>query len=84
VVARFVYSAANQPCAWLGVPASQSAARCRNLTRSIHGNCHRRKIDSTVAIRKIENFVLGLPGHSPLEPDLIATVKNSSVKSPIA
>jgi hypothetical protein len=84
VVARFIYSVANQPCAWLGEPVSPSAAGCRNLTRSIHGNCHRRNIDATVAIRKIENFVLGLPSLLPLEPDLIATMKNSSVKFPIA
>jgi hypothetical protein len=53
-----------------------------NPTHSIHGNCHRRNIDATVAIQKIENFVLGLPSLLPLELDLIATAKTAPSNLP--
>ena len=68
MAARSIYSAANQTCPRPRVRVSQCAARCSNCALSIHGNCHRQNIDATVAIRKIENFVLGGAGFLPLAP----------------
>jgi hypothetical protein len=64
------------------MPVGQCVARCSNFAPTIHRNCHRLNIGAIVAVREIGNFVLGLSGLFPIEPDLIGTAKNCSADSP--